>query len=109
MILADKIRLKEIIMRFDTSSRRCGKKDLEEFTNFLEMRGQKREKTDTEPTVFQSNGGKSLAMVYPEKQCWRKIYDPEVALSCGTIFEELDFPFKHSKCRGNNFGEGCLL
>lgn len=35
-----------------------------------------------------------LAMSYVPMQKWRKVYEPDVALSRGTIFEELDLPFK---------------
>lgn len=34
-----------------------------------------------------------LAMAYVPWQTWRQIYDPQVALSRGTIFQELDLPF----------------
>ncbi|MBQ8162851.1 MAG: spore coat associated protein CotJA [Clostridia bacterium] len=45
-----------------------------------------------------------LAMVYAEKQEFCSIYDPEIALINGTIFEELNLPFYHSKCSRNG---GC--
>lgn len=35
----------------------------------------------------------SLAMVYPPRQVWRNLYDPDVGLERGTIFCELDMPF----------------
>lgn len=34
-----------------------------------------------------------LAMAYVPMQKWQKIYDPDVALSRGTLFEQLDLPF----------------
>lgn len=37
-----------------------------------------------------------LAMAYIPWQTWRNIYDTDRALSCGTIFQELDLPF-HGK------------
>lgn len=53
--------------------------------------------------------GQSLAMVYAVKQEYRKIYDPEVSLLNGTIFEELNKPFKRGSCRGSSDnGEGCF-
>ncbi len=50
---------------------------------------------------------KHLAMVYPVKQSWCSIYDPEIALINGTIFEELNKPFKKVGCSGK-CKEGCL-
>lgn len=52
----------------------------------------------------------SLAMVYAVKQPWEGIYDPEIALVNGTIFEGLNKPFqmslcsKSNGCRGNDGG-----
>ncbi len=54
-------------------------------------------------------GGQSLAMVYTVKQEYRRLYDPEVSLLNGTIFEELNKPFKRGSCRGSSDnGEGCF-
>ena len=36
----------------------------------------------------------SLAMVYCPKQAFRNLYEPDVALSRGTLFAELDLPFE---------------
>ncbi|MBO5212239.1 MAG: spore coat associated protein CotJA [Clostridia bacterium] len=47
---------------------------------------------------------KPLAMVYAEKQEFCGIYDPEIALINGTVFEELNLPFYKSKCSKNG---GC--
>ncbi len=44
-----------------------------------------------------------LAMVYSPCQAWRDVYAPDVALSRGTMFAELDLPFEPSKCR-----KGCM-
>lgn len=38
-----------------------------------------------------------LAMAYTPMQKWRKLYSAEVALSRGTLFEELDKPFMGRK------------
>ena len=38
--------------------------------------------------------GMPLAMAYVPWQNWRKIYEPEKAFCRGTIFEELDKPFR---------------
>lgn len=53
---------------------------------------------------YQGNGvwGKPLAMVYSPIQIFRNIYDPEDALSHGTIFKELDFPWYPTACSGCN-------
>ena len=44
-----------------------------------------------------------LAMVYSPCQAWRDAYPPDVALSRGTLFSELDLPFEGSKCK-----RGCM-
>ena len=55
------------------------------------------------------NGGteRSLAMVYAPIQPWQSVYEPQIALSRGTLFRELDMPFygdrksaKGGNCRG---------
>ncbi len=47
--------------------------------------------------------GHPLAMVYSPCQAWRNAYAPDMALSRGTLFAELDLPFEGSKCR-----KGCM-
>ncbi len=47
----------------------------------------------------------SLAMVYAPYQRWHKLYDIESALSCGTLFQELNKPFEGG--RGNGKGGKC--
>ena len=96
---------KENNMRFNNSSNNMDKYGYEQFSRFLrgdmstlkrqcEAQGEQREK--------------SLAMVYPVKQKFIKLYDPEIALVNGTMFEELFKPFNRSSCRsGSNKGEGC--
>ena len=44
-----------------------------------------------------------LAMVYSPCQAWRDAYSPDVALSRGTLFSELDLPLEAPKCK-----RGCL-
>ena len=44
-----------------------------------------------------------LAMVYSPCQAWRDAYAPDVALSRGTMFAELDLPFE-----AINRSRGCL-
>lgn len=96
-------------MRLDMSSRNQ-RNDFNEFTRFLGMNSQRQpavEKQESNPTNQQRK--RSLAMVYAEEQEFVRIYDPEVSLINGTIFEELDKPFNHGSCRGKSSrGEGCL-
>ena len=40
-----------------------------------------------------------LAMVYSPCQAWRDAYPPDVALSRGTLFSELDLPFEGGNCK----------
>lgn len=35
----------------------------------------------------------SVGMAYVPYQVWQNVYDPQVAIERGTIFEELDKPF----------------
>ena len=44
----------------------------------------------------------ALAMVYAPKQCWRELFEPEMALRHGTLFAELVLPFE----AGRKYGEG---
>jgi hypothetical protein len=46
-------------------------------------------------------------MVYGVKQDFVRIYEPEIALENGTIFEELNKPFYPIGCKSKG-GEGCL-
>ena len=111
-------------MRMDQNSRGSYSADFEQFSKFL--RNPRRSSNDVTPcnsnntTSNSSNGSvnggsnKSLAMVYAVKQAWQSIYDPEIALINGTIFEELDKPFYKSGCslnggcRGNTRTGGCF-
>ncbi|HAH93829.1 MAG TPA: spore coat associated protein CotJA [Dielma fastidiosa] len=44
--------------------------------------------------------GRPMAMAYVRKQPWRRIYKSEVALQRGTLFNDLDKPFKGYKIGG---------
>jgi hypothetical protein len=100
---------KEIIMKFDGSFRGPQGTEYQQFSSFLEMNRRKNRVAPAFSSCTQENEaisrGKSLAMVYPEKQEFKKIYDPEIALINGTIFEELNLPFNRSKCSKNG---GCF-
>lgn len=39
-----------------------------------------------------------LAMVYSPHQEWQKLYEPEEAMSRGTLFSELDYPWYPTAC-----------
>ncbi len=90
-------------MRFNTN-REGSFRDYEEFSKFLGLGGTKRQ---AQPTLAPESSMKSLAMVYPQRQSFIKLFDPEVALQNGTMFEELNKPFYGGSCKGNNNGEGC--
>ena len=47
--------------------------------------------------------GNPLAMVYSPCQAWRDAYTPDVALTRGTLFSELDLPFEP-----RNSKRGCM-
>lgn len=46
-----------------------------------------------------------LAMAYVRKQSWRRVYKMDVALTRGTLFNELDKPFSGVGRGGRNCGE----
>lgn len=127
----------EYNMRFN-SNRTNQRSDFEDFTRFLGMNGQRTHtnsnlvqnssRSVANNTHSNQNGcvsgakcdvdsanrygtqnRRSLAMVYAEKQSFESIFDPEVALINGTMFEELYKPFQRGSCRGrNDNGEGCF-
>lgn len=115
------------------SQRNSQKSDFDDFTRFLGLNGQRNMSMNTQNVrgsvgncaqngyvsgakcdISNDNreaheGKRSLAMVYPIKQDYIGIYDPEIALINGTIFEELYKPFLRGSCRGaNDKGEGCF-
>ncbi len=96
-------------MNFDRSTRGVQRADYEQFASFLGInkRAPRNEEYASNLDTSPCNYSKSLAMVYPEKQMWCGIYDPNVALVNGTIFESLNKPFYPTQCTKNNT-EGCL-
>ncbi|MBR6916828.1 MAG: spore coat associated protein CotJA [Clostridia bacterium] len=42
-----------------------------------------------------------MAMIYSPEAAFSDIYEEEEALSKGTLFSDLCFPFERSSCRGN--------
>ena len=113
------------------SQRNSQRTDFDDFTRFLGLSGQRNLTQNCQnsrgsvenctqngyssgakcdiPEREQRMTEKSLAMVYAVLQSYQNIYDPEIALINGTIFEELNKPFLKSSCRGaNDKGEGCF-
>ena len=95
-------------MRFEGNSRGMTRSDYEQFTHFLGT-SQPRCIRVPNPAEVEKCGGEErpLAMVYGVKQTFEKIYEPDIALEIGTIFEELNKPFYPTGCKSKN-REGCL-
>lgn len=96
-------------MRFEGNSRGINRGDYQQFADFL---GLNRNKYQSQGVVAQNTVGQNgrerpIAMVYGEKQEFCRLYDPDVALVNGTLFEELNKPFYPVGCRSKS-GEGCL-
>lgn len=92
-------------MRLDSMSRRQREADFNAFSAFIAKAESKCENhTNT------NTGSPHLAMVYPVRQDFCSLYDPEIALVNGTIFSQLHKPFMRSGCgnKRQNGGEGCL-
>ena len=110
-----KIVQKETVMKFDGGLRGSQRADYEQFSQFLGLNSRQSPRREERPSyntdnenhcnICQSN--KHLAMVYPVKQEWCDIYDVEVALINGTIFNQLNKPFYPTGCSGK-MKEGCL-
>ena len=98
-------------MRFEGNSRGINRSDYEQFAGFLGL-GQPRYTRDkgvnaNQSQVKQENLSETVGMVYGVKQDFVRIYEPEIALENGTIFEELNKPFYPIGCKSKG-GEGCL-
>ena len=101
-------------MRFEGNSRGISRTDYQQFADFLGLNRNKYSRdyvTNVAENQVAGNGGHSknqpIGMVYGVKQDFACIYDPEVALENGTIFEELNKPFYPVGCKSKS-GEGCL-
>ena len=93
-------------MRMEQNARGMCNGDFDQFSRFL--RGN-RQAYPVAPRNDMGNDAishseRSLAMVYAVEQPWQGIYDSEIALVNGTIFEALDKPFYPSGCSMSN---GC--
>jgi len=96
-------------MNFDRSRGGVQRADYEQFASFLGLnRSVRKDETHNNAAQNQAcSGTNAIAMVYPVKQAWCGIYEPDVALVNGTIFEELNKPFYQAGCSARN-KEGCL-
>ena len=99
---------KEKYMKFDSNYRGSQRSDYEQFAKFLSGKHRERETegrmTDNSVCESHTGNGRPIAMVYCEWQDWRKLYDVEIGLSNGTIFEELDLPLLKTGCMGGQKG-----
>ena len=95
-------------MRFEGNSRGITRSDYEQFARFLGSTQPKytRVTATNEPACNNANS-RPIGMVYGVRQSFNNVYEPEIALETGTIFEELNLPFYPVGCRTKN-GEGCL-
>lgn len=99
-------------MRFEGKTGGIRASDYRQFADFLGLNNRQgytrqppREMARQESMCAQSP--RPIAMVYGVEQCFVNVYDPEVALGCGTVFEELNKPFYPTGCKPKS-GEGCL-
>ena len=86
-------------MKLDSNSKVSNRADYEQFAKFL--RGSQTARKD----IGSSTGvnepckkGRPIAMVYGENQEWKKLFDIEIGLTKGTVFEELDLPLQSTSC-----------
>ncbi|MBE6675038.1 MAG: spore coat associated protein CotJA [Ruminococcaceae bacterium] len=98
-------------MRFEGNTRGISREDYREFSNFLGLSQPKYSRDNVRGITAENSEnqtqGKPIGMVYGVKQGFYSIYDPEIALEQGTIFEELNKPFYPVGCKSKS-GEGCL-
>ncbi len=95
-------------MRFEGNSRGINRSEYLQFADFLGMSQPRHSKNCPMPTEENCpENTRPIAMVYGEKQCFTFIYEPEIALENGTLFEELNKPFYPTGCSRKN-KEGCL-
>ncbi len=98
-------------MRFEGNSRGISRSDYEQFAGFLGLNQPRYAKDNRinlpQYQVKEDSTSKRVGMVYGVKQDFVRIYDPEIALENGTIFEELNKPFYPTGCKSKG-GEGCL-
>ena len=95
-------------MKFDSNYRNSQRSDYEQFAKFLSGRQSAREYTPQAHSVPSQEATvcnhRPIAMVYGECQGWKDLFDIEIGLSKGTIFEELDLPLYKTACLGGQRG-----
>lgn len=95
-------------MRFEGNSRGMNRTDYQQFADFLGLSQPRYSKSTAQVAQeVRPVNNRPIGMVYGEKQSFVKLYDPEIALENGTIFEELNKPFYPTGCSRKN-REGCL-
>ena len=103
-------------MKFDGGLRGAQRADYEQFSQFLGLNNRPSPRREERPSYNAENennyscacaNSTAIAMVYPVKQEWCDIYDVEIALVNGTIFNQLNKPFYPTGCSGK-MKEGCL-
>ena len=102
-------------MKFDGGYRGSQRADYEQFSKFLGLNNRQSPRMEERPSYNNDSDNHNcacvnnihLAMVYPVKQEWCDIYDVEIALINGTIFNQLNKPFYPTGCSGK-MKEGCL-
>ena len=90
---------KENNMKIDSNYRNLQRSDYEQFAKFLKgsQIGRKDEiQGSNNDTSCHKN--RPIAMVYGEDQEWKGLFDLELGLNKGTIFEELDLPLTSTRC-----------
>ena len=94
-------------MRYEGNSRGINRSDYEQFSQFL---GMSHPRFQREGRIVPEERGETerpIGMVYGVEQKFYRLYEPELSLEIGTIFEELNKPFYPTGCKSKN-GEGCL-
>lgn len=95
-------------MRFEGNSRGINRSDYEEFSQFLGMTQPRFQREARVPQPEKrAEAERPVGMVYGVEQKFYRLYEPELSLENGTIFEELNKPFYPTGCKSKN-GEGCL-
>lgn len=96
-------------MKINSNYRGTQRADYEQFAKFLSGRQNTRadmQEHSYDPSCDHTEiSRRPIAMVYGETQDWKSIYDVEIALSNGTIFEELNLPLYRTGC--SNSQKGC--
>ena len=114
-VMNGKIVQKETVMKFDGGFKGSQRADYEQFSRFLGLNNNQAPRREERPNQITEQdscnyacaNNTHLAMVYPVKQEFCDIYDVEIALINGTIFNQLNKPFYPTGCSGK-MKEGCL-